>query len=73
VTEEAEPTVTMAPAEETEPTVTMAPTEAAEDEQASSENVEKAGLMQNPIVWIGGISILLIILLLIYHFIKKNK
>ena len=72
VTEEAEPTVTMAPAEETEPTVTMAPTEAA-DEQASSENVEKAGLMQNPIVWIGGISILLIILLLIYHFIKKNK
>ena len=72
MTEEAEPTVTMAPAEETEPTVTMAPTEAA-DEQASSENVEKAGLMQNPIVWIGGISILLIILLLIYHFIKKNK
>ena len=79
-----EPTVTMAPTATTEPTVTMAPTEKAEetpvpevteaaDEQVSSDNVEEAGLLQSPFVWIGGISILLIILLLIYHFLKKNK
>ncbi len=82
-----EPTATNTPIPEATSTPTAEPTEAAEkttaeptvtqavqQEEASSSNVESAAeWYQNPMIWIGGICILLIIILLIYHFIKKNK
>lgn len=71
----AEPTVEAEPTEDAEKT-TAEPTvtQAVQQEEASSSNVESAAeWYQNPMIWIGGICILLIIILLIYHFIKKNK
>ena len=72
-TETTEPTVTMAPTATEEATATPEVTEAVQEEEASSANVEEANWLQSPIVWIGGICILLIIILLLYHFMKKNK
>lgn len=47
---------------------------AASGQEASSQEVKSAeSPLQNPLVWIGGLTILVIIILLIYHFVKSKK
>ena len=47
---------------------------AASGQEASSQEVKTAeSPLQNPLVWIGGLTILVIIILLIYHFVKSKK
>ena len=80
-TEEATPTPEATPTEEATPTPgeteTPAPTEDKEsdDEQSqntSGKNVKADSGMKNPVIWISGIGIVIILILLIY-FLKKKK
>lgn len=82
-TEEATPTPEATPTEEATPTPETVETEkpdstdekkASEEqtEKTSGKNVKSDSGMKNPVIWISGIGIILIVILLIY-FLKKKK
>lgn len=75
-TEEATPTPEATPTEEVAPTkeASPAPEDKADEKavRASGGNVKSESGMKNPVVWISGLGIIVILVLLIY-FLKKKK